>query len=58
MNYYIYVIELDKEVGKIKSLGLKILNTYMEICFYVGQTARAPLLRFKQHKEGHGLIVL
>ena len=35
MSYYVYVIELDKEVGKIKSLGLKILNTYMEIVAFM-----------------------
>ncbi len=54
MSYYIYVIELDKKVGKIK----KVRNKNPEYldgnrCFYVVQSARAPLLRFKQHKEGY-----
>ena len=54
MSYYIYVIELDKEVGKIKKFRIKNPEyTYGNRCFYVGQTARAPLLRFKQHKKGY-----
>ena len=53
MSYYVYVIELDKEVGKIKKFRNKNPEyIYGNRCFYVGQTARAPLLRFKQHKEG------
>ena len=54
MSYYIYVIELDKEVGKIKKFRIKNPEyIYGNRCFYVGQTARAPLLRFKQHKKGY-----
>ena len=54
MSYYIYVIELDKKVGKIKKFRNKNPEyLYGNRCFYVGQSARAPLLRFKQHKEGY-----
>ena len=54
MAYYLYVIELDKQVGKLKkfrkqSPGFILGNR----CFYVGQSAKAPMLRFKQHKEGY-----
>ena len=39
----------------------KVINPSCEIntracgkkCFYVGQSAKAPMLRFKQHKEGY-----
>ncbi len=54
MAYYLYVIELDKKVGKIAKFRKQnpqfILGNQ---CFYVGQSARAPMLRFKQHKEGY-----
>ena len=54
MSYYIYVIELDKKVGKIEKFRNKNPEyVYGNRCFYVGQSARAPLLRFKQHKEGY-----
>ena len=54
MSYYVYVIELDKKVGKIKKFRNKNPEyLYGNRCFYVGQSARAPLLRFKQHKEGY-----
>ena len=53
MSYYVYVIELDKEVGKIKKFRIKNLNTLWKSMFLCWSTARAPLLRFKQHKEGH-----
>ncbi|MBT3251164.1 MAG: GIY-YIG nuclease family protein [Candidatus Marinimicrobia bacterium] len=54
MSYYVYVIELEKEVSK----STKFRNEnpgyiYGKRCFYVGQSARAPLLRFKQHKDGY-----
>ncbi|MBT3935795.1 MAG: GIY-YIG nuclease family protein [Bacteroidetes bacterium] len=54
MSYYVYVIELEKEVSK----STKFRNEnpdyiYGKRCFYVGQSARAPLLRLKQHKEGY-----
>ena len=54
MSYYLYVIELDKKVRKIKFF--KDQNPdflFRNRCFYVGQLARAPMLRFKQHKEGY-----
>tara|TARA_S200000501_G_scaffold116088_1_gene109081 strand:+ start:15223 stop:15540 length:318 start_codon:yes stop_codon:yes gene_type:complete len=54
MSYYVYVIELDKKVGKIKKFRNQNPEyLYGNRCFYVGQSARAPLLRFKQHKEGY-----
>ena len=54
MNYYLYVIELDKKVSKSKKFRTKNPNfVYGSRCFYVGQSARAPMLRFKQHKEGY-----
>ena len=54
MGYYLYVIELDKQVGKIKKFREKNPNfIFGNRCFYVGQSAKAPMLRFKQHKEGY-----
>ena len=54
MRYYLYVIELDKQVGKIKKFREKNPNfIFGNRCFYVGQSARAPMLRFKQHKEAY-----
>tara|TARA_Y100000590_G_C15728867_1_gene1016299 strand:+ start:2990 stop:3307 length:318 start_codon:yes stop_codon:yes gene_type:complete len=54
MKYYIYVIELDKNVGKSAKFRKKNPNlVFGNRCFYVGQSARAPMLRFKQHKEGY-----
>ena len=54
MPYFVYVIELDKEVLKSK----KFRRNNPEInpkkrCFYVGQSAHAPVIRFKQHKDGY-----
>lgn len=54
MPYFAYVIELDKEVLKSK----KFLRKNPEInpkkrCFYVGQSAHEPIIRFKQHKDGY-----
>ena len=54
MQYYVYVIELDKEVGKFLKFRKKNPNYILgSRCFYVGQSAKAPLLRFKQHKLGY-----
>jgi hypothetical protein len=53
-SYNVYVIELDKKV--VKSKKFRERNPYMnpnKTCFYVGQTAHDPDLRFKQHKEGY-----
>ena len=54
MKYYVYVIELDKSVGK--SVKFRKQNPHFILgnsCFYVGQSAKAPMLRFKQHKKGY-----
>ena len=54
ISYNVYVIELDKEV--IKSKKFRIRNPNLnphKSCFYVGQTANDPEIRFKQHKEGY-----
>jgi len=54
LGFYIYVIELEKVVAK--SPKFKKQNSYLIFgsrCFYVGQSAKAPMLRFKQHKEGY-----
>ena len=54
MTYYVYVIELDKSVGKSTKFRKKNPNFILgSRCFYVGQSAKAPMLRFKQHKEGY-----
>ena len=54
MGYYLYVIELDKAVGKsIKFRKQSPKFILGNRCFYVGQSAKAPLLRFKQHKQGY-----
>lgn len=54
MAYYLYVIELDKEVSKSKKFRKQSPHyLYGNRCFYVGQSAKAPLLRFKQHKKGY-----
>ena len=54
MRDYLSVIELDKQVGKIKKFQSQNPNfIFGNRCFYVGQSARAPMLRFKQHKEGY-----
>lgn len=53
-EYNVYVIELDKEVMKINAFR-KINPDYNpeKPCVYVGQTAKTPEERFKQHKEGN-----
>ena len=54
MSYYVYVIELDRNVGKIKKFRIQNPDfIFGNRCFYVGQSAKAPMLRFKQHKEGY-----
>ena len=54
MKYYLYVIELDKEVGKLAKFRKQSPNfIFGKRCFYVGQSAKTPILRFKQHKEGY-----
>ena len=54
MAYYIYVIELDKKVGTLAKFRKKSPEFILgNRCFYVGQSAKAPMLRFKQHKEGY-----
>ncbi len=54
MPYYVYVIELDKEVLKSKKFRLR--NPDMnskKACFYVGQSLHEPGIRFNQHKQGY-----
>ena len=54
MPYYVYVIELDKEVLKSKKFRIRNPNINpKKACFYVGQSARIPEIRFNQHKEGY-----
>ena len=54
MKYYLYVIELDKQVGKLVKFRKQSPKFLLgNRCFYVGQSAKAPMLRFKQHKEGY-----
>ena len=53
-KYYVYVIELDKKVCKIRKFRKKNPNYIIgEDCVYVGQSIRKPELRFEQHKEGY-----
>lgn len=54
MHYFVYVIELDKEV--LKSKKFRERNPEMnpkKACFYVGQSAHEPIIRLRQHKEGY-----
>ena len=54
MKYYIYVIELDKSVGKIVKFRKPNPKFLLgNRCFYVGQSAKKPDIRFEQHKEGY-----
>ena len=54
MKYYLYVIELDKKVGKISKFRKQSPKFLLgNRCFYVGQSAKKPLIRFKQHKDGY-----
>jgi hypothetical protein len=53
MPFHVYVIELDGEVRK--SGRFRKANPRMTIalpCLYVGQTAKSPEGRFRQHKKG------
>ena len=53
-NYYVYVIELNEEVGNHKKFRERN-PSYIKGngCMYVGQSSRKPKLRFDQHKEGY-----
>ena len=54
MNYYVYVIELDKSVGKIIKFRKQNPSFILgERCFYVGQTAKKPIQRLQEHKRGY-----
>ena len=53
-RFYVYVIELDIEVSRLKKFRLKNPNYLVKSkCFYIGQSSRKPSLRFEQHKEGY-----
>lgn len=54
MEYYVYVIRLDKSVLQSK----KFLRCNPELnpnlpCYYIGQSAQPPEVRFWQHKQGY-----
>lgn len=54
MSYYVYVIELDKEV--LTSRKFRERNAHLnpkKVCYYVGQSCHDPKTRFQQHKEGY-----
>jgi hypothetical protein len=54
MPYYVYVIELDKEVLKSKKFRERNPDINpKKACFYVGQSVHEPEIRFKQHKQGY-----
>ena len=54
MKYYLYIIELDKQVGKLIKFRKENPKFLLgNRCFYVGQSANKPSIRFKQHKEGY-----
>lgn len=54
MHYYVYVIKLDKNVLQSKKFREHNPNiNSRKACFYVGQSAHEPDIRFKQHKEGY-----
>ena len=53
MAFYVYVIELDPEVqksGRFRKANPRMNR--MLPCFYVGQTAKRPEARFRQHLKG------
>lgn len=53
-KYYVYVIELEKQVSNLKRFRQKNpLYLKNSGCVYVGQSIRKPNLRFEQHKEGY-----
>jgi hypothetical protein len=53
-KYYVYVINLDKEILKIKKFKAKNPD-YIEgkPCVYVGQSVHEPKVRFNQHLDGY-----
>ena len=54
MAYYLYIIELNKKVTLIKKFKKQNPKDKIgERCFYIGQSAKATMLRFKQHKDGY-----
>ena len=54
MKYYIYVIELDKQVGKLVKFRKQSPQFLLgNRCFYVGQSVKKPSIRFRQHKAGY-----
>ena len=54
LKYYLYVIELDKEVGKLVKFRKQIPKFLLgNRCFYIGQSAKKPSIRFRQHKDGY-----
>lgn len=54
MPYYVYVIELGKEIIKSKKFRKRNPNLNPKrTCYYVGQTCHDPEVRFKQHKTGY-----
>ncbi len=53
MAYHLYVIQLDSRVQE--SGRFRKANPRMTIalpCLYVGQTAKSPAARFRQHQKG------
>ena len=53
-KYYVYVVELDPQVAKLRKFRQKNPEYIMgNGCVYVGQSSREPTLRFEQHKEGY-----
>ncbi|MFO7677461.1 MAG: ribose-5-phosphate isomerase [Thermoplasmatota archaeon] len=54
IQYYVYVIALDKKVVESKKFRLK--NPSMSPrgkCYYVGQSYLNPEIRFQQHMRGY-----
>ena len=54
LPYYVYVIRLDDIVIKSKKFQKENpdMNPHLS-CFYVGQSAHEPEVRFWQHKKGY-----
>ena len=54
MKYYLYVIELDRDVGKLGKFRKQSPKYLLgNRCFYVGQSVKKPSIRFRQHKDGY-----
>jgi len=54
MPYYVYVIELDKQILQSKKFRKQNQNLNpKKTCYYVGQSYHPPEERFKQHKQGY-----